>query len=235
MISLFEDFLLVGKFLMAFILSFYSQKPMMSSSLAIGPFLMAFPAICFNFDLDTKANRCFSEEIQRDQKVSGSYKTSEASGIFTDFRISDPNGSIISADTGKEQNSFYFAASTAGEYRFCFYNRLAQGAQYQRNAKKKINFTIKQGNEVKDYTNVATKYHLKPIQIELRVMEDTTKTVLSEHLYLRDREEELRVLIEAANGRTMTLSIVTLLLSMAFGYWQYSHLRKYFQSKRLID
>ncbi|KNH04297.1 COP-coated vesicle membrane protein gp25L precursor [Perkinsela sp. CCAP 1560/4] len=190
---------------------------------------------CFNFDLDARSHRCFTEELPEDQKVSGSYRASDAYGVFTDFRVSDPNGGLIQSDTGSDQNSFYFATNVPGEHRFCFYNRVAQGVRYQKSMKRQINFQLRLGKEAKDYSNVATKYHLKPIQVELRVMEDITKAVQSEYLYFHEREESLRVLSDALSGRATWLSLVTLCISIGFGYWQYAHLRNFFKSKRLID
>jgi hypothetical protein len=51
---------------------------------------------------------------------------------------------------------------------------------------------LKLGVEANDYTNLAEQEHLKPIEVELRRMEDVVQEIHQELLYMREREALMR-------------------------------------------
>ena len=58
--------------------------------------------------------------------------------------------------------------------------------------KLRITFNILTGTETFDYASVARKEHLKPVEINLRMMEDIVRQIHSEYIYFKDREAAMR-------------------------------------------
>lgn len=65
-------------------------------------------------------------------------------------------------------------------------------AYYQRGMKRRIAFRVLTGTETFDYQKLARKEHLKPVEINLRMMEDTVKQIYNEYLYFKAREAAMR-------------------------------------------
>ena len=55
-----------------------------------------------------------------------------------------------------------------------------------------INYQLKSGAEAKDYSAVAKKEHLQPMELELRRLEDQVAMISESLTYLKSREEEMR-------------------------------------------
>ncbi len=58
---------------------------------------------------------------------------------------------------------------------------------------KTIEFNFRTGVNAKDYSTVAKKGNLKPLEVELRRLEDLTASIHEEMLFLKEREQEMRV------------------------------------------
>jgi len=57
---------------------------------------------------------------------------------------------------------------------------------------KTVTFSFKTGVNAKDYSSVAKKDNLKPLEVELRKLEDTTALIHEELLYMKERESTRR-------------------------------------------
>ena len=51
---------------------------------------------------------------------------------------------------------------------------------------------IKHGAEMKDYDAIAKAEKLKPLEKELRKLEDLSESIVNDFAYMRSREEEMR-------------------------------------------
>jgi len=58
--------------------------------------------------------------------------------------------------------------------------------------KRRVELEIKTGVDAKDYSEVAKAEQLKPLELELRKMQDSVNAILVEMLYMRGREETMR-------------------------------------------
>ena len=79
---------------------------------------------------------------------------------------------------------FAFTAEETGSHHICFSNK---GRETTR-----VGLDVKVGVAAKDYSEVAKKEHLEPLQVELRRLEDAAREIHEEQLYMRQREEEMR-------------------------------------------
>ena len=75
---------------------------------------------------------------------------------------------------------------------------------------------------------------LKPVETELRRIEETVNEIVTEMEYLRVREQKLRDTNESTNERVKWFAFGTIGMLVGLGAWQLVYLRSYFRSKHLI-
>ena len=57
---------------------------------------------------------------------------------------------------------------------------------------KEVRLDVKYGTEAKDYENLAKVEKLKPLEVELRRLEDLSQDIVNDFTYMKDREQEMR-------------------------------------------
>jgi len=196
--------------------------------------LSVLPSNAFKFDLAARAFKCFNEELPHDYEFAGRWSAAAGYSQYIDVRVTDPNGNLILEEKGKDKSTFRIMTVTSGDHTICFYNRLVQGVPYQASMKRTISFEINEGAGAKDYDQIARVDHLKPIEVNLRMMEDTVRSIHAEYQYFKEREHEMRVTSESTNSRAMWFTVCSMASFLLFGLWQVMHLKKYFKEKKLI-
>lgn len=187
------------------------------------------------FTLSAKKQRCFTQEIPTGVDLTFNYVAKEGYAQYLDVKISDPLNRVIWEEIATDRGSFSTVITRGGDYAFCFYSRLVPGMKYQEGMSRKINMEIKTGTENEDYTKLATKEHLKPLEINLRIMEDTVRSIHGEYIYYKEREVSLRNTNEYINTRASWARIVMITAVVIFGWFQVRHLKGVFRKKRMID
>ena len=81
---------------------------------------------------------------------------------------------------------------------------------------------------------MAKNEHLKPIELELRKLEDRVEGIHKEMLYQRDREEAHRDTSEATNARVAWFSAASILVVLAMALFQVWYLHGFFKRKKFI-
>lgn len=92
---------------------------------------------------------------------------------------------------------------------------------------------------------------MKPMEMELRRLEDLAESIVNDFAYMRAREEEMRdtngrgstyavlvivfFIVESTNTRVLYFSIFSMCCLLFLAVWQLFYLRRYFQSKKLIE
>ena len=190
---------------------------------------------CFMFDLAARSYKCFTEELPQDYAVAGNFKALPGYSQFVDFRITDPRGAYVHSDSGKDNSDFRFTTALAGDYHFCIYNRLVQGVKYNEDLYRTVSLDLRLGPDATDYDDLATREHLKPLEVELRIMEDTIRAINTEYAYFKRREAEMRNTSEHLNSRSAWVTFLSVAFVIAFAWWQIRHMKGFLRSKRLID
>jgi len=90
------------------------------------------------------------------------------------------------------------------------------------------------GADAKDWSAVQAAEKLKPVEVELKRIEDMVQEVVGEMDYLRTREQKLRDTNESTNERVKWFAFGTMGMLVGLGAWQVVYLRAYFRSKHLI-
>ncbi|ETV66574.1 hypothetical protein H257_17005 [Aphanomyces astaci] len=185
------------------------------------------------FDIPTRVEKCLSDEVAKDSFVLIQYDVlGNAQGrTGVSVMIQDPLGKYIKEDSDVDVSSgdlhkFSFNAGTAGSFSTCFFN----SNEYT----VRVSLDFKHGVEAKDYSEIAKREHLLPVEKELRKMEDTVDEIHREMLYMREREASMRDTNESTNARVLWFSSFSIFVLLAMGLWQVIYLKKFFKSKKLI-
>lgn len=97
-----------------------------------------------------------------------------------------------------------------------------------------IELDIDVGADAKDWSAIQAAEQLKPVETELRRIEEMVQEVVNEMDYLRGREQKLRDTNESTNERVKWFAFGTMGMLVGLGAWQVIYLRAYFRSKHLI-
>eukprot|EP01059_Diplonema_ambulator_P022097 TRINITY_DN368_c0_g1_i4.p1 TRINITY_DN368_c0_g1~~TRINITY_DN368_c0_g1_i4.p1 ORF type:complete len:208 (+),score=54.31 TRINITY_DN368_c0_g1_i4:73-696(+) len=188
----------------------------------------------FTFTLAARDYKCFHEELPHDYDFGGSWSATPGYTQFIDVRGTNPQGTGVYEDKGLDKGQYFLTTTSAGDHTVCFYNRLIQGSVYQPTLSRDITFEIFEGAKSHDYDQIAKVEHLKPIEVNLRMMEDTVRAIHAEYQYFKEREHEMRDTSESTNSRAMWITMTSMTSFFLFGMWQVSHMKKYFREKKLI-
>lgn len=85
------------------------------------------------------------------------------------------------------------------------------------------------GADAKDWSAIQATEKLKPVEADLRRMEEMVSEIVSEMDYLRTREQKLRDTNESTNNRVKWFGFCTTFLLIALWVWQVLYLRAYFR------
>lgn len=85
------------------------------------------------------------------------------------------------------------------------------------------------GADAKDWSAIQATEKLKPVEADLRRMEEMVAEIVSEMDYLRTREQKLRDTNESTNNRVKWFGFSTTFLLIVLWVWQVLYLRAYFR------
>jgi len=117
-------------------------------------------------------------------------------------------------------------------FSLCFHSVVPTNMRGQRH---EVFLLTKHGVEAKNYENLGDAAKLKPLEVELKRLEDLSESIVQDFNYMRQREEEMRDTNENTNSRVLYFSIFSMCCLLGLATWQVLYLRKYFKSKKLIE
>jgi len=97
------------------------------------------------------------------------------------------------------------------------------------NPHRHIELDIDIGADAKDWTGIQAAEKLKPVETELRRIEELVGDIVNEMDYLRQREQKLRDTNESTNERVKWFAFGTMGMLVGLGGWQVVYLRAYFR------
>jgi hypothetical protein len=97
------------------------------------------------------------------------------------------------------------------------------------NPTRHIELDIDIGADAKDWSAIQAGEKLKPVEKELRRMEESVGEIVTEMEYLKGREMRLRDTNESTNERVKWFAFMTMGVLVVLGAWQVVYLRAYFR------
>ncbi|KAK3882714.1 hypothetical protein Pcinc_012920 [Petrolisthes cinctipes] len=189
-------------------------------------------ADCTMFHLQPNTQKCLREEIHKNVLVSGEYDIQEAPGQKVDIQVTDSKGHHLYLREEAEGGKFMFNTDDYDVYEICFSSRVPPT---QRGIQQEISIKTKHGVEAKTYESLGEAAKLKPLEVELKRLEDLSESIVQDFSYMRQREEEMRDTNESTNSRVLYLSLFSLCCLVGLATWQVLYLRKFFKAKKLIE
>ncbi|KAF2853093.1 hypothetical protein T440DRAFT_466084 [Plenodomus tracheiphilus IPT5] len=130
------------------------------------------------------------------------------------------------------ENRYAFTSHADSAFDVCFENVLTGSGKGINPRHVELDIDI--GADAKDWSAIQASEKLKPVEMELRRIEETVGEIVSEMDYLRTREQKLRDTNESTNERVKWFALGTMGMLIGLGAWQVVYLRAYFRSKHLI-
>ena len=97
------------------------------------------------------------------------------------------------------------------------------------NPTRDIELDIDIGADARDWSAIQAQEKLKPVETELRRIEELVGEIVTEMEYLRTREQKLRDTNESTNERVKWFAFGTMGMLVGLGAWQVVYLRAYFR------
>jgi hypothetical protein len=167
---------------------------------------------------------CFSEKVERGEKVFGSFNVFFGGSLDIDVRIYGPDGRIVFEDETMQEDSFSFIATISGSYKLCFSNAESTISS------KMVSFNLHVGNALA-HVNAAKEEHLSPLEGSVIELSGAISGVLDEARYLVQRERFARNTNESTNARIMWWSVFEMIILISLSAWKIFYIRSLFESK----
>ncbi|CDQ68005.1 unnamed protein product [Oncorhynchus mykiss] len=200
--------------------------------------LLTFPVLfdftfSITFYLPVNLRKCLREEIHKDVLVTGEYEVSEQPNAKNNLKITDSSGHILYSKEDASKGKFAFTTEDYDMFEVCFESKSPLGTG--RVTDQLVNLDMKHGVEAKNYEEIAKVEKLKPLEVELRRLEDLSESIVNDFAYMKKREEEMRDTNESTNIRVLYFSIFSMCCLIGLATWQVFYLRRFFKAKKLIE
>jgi hypothetical protein len=205
--------------------------------------LLVSAASALKFDLlshsggeSQKKERCIRNFVGKDTLVvvTATVDGSKGDGMMVNIHVRDAVGNEYARprDVVGESRTVFTSHSDAA-FDVCFEN-IQTSSRRPNPAFRHVELDIDIGADAKDWSAIQATEKLKPVEAELRRLEELTAEVVTEMEYLRSREVSLRDTNESTNNRVKWFGVATTWLLIGLWVWQILYLRAYFRSKHLI-
>ncbi|KAG8623006.1 hypothetical protein KVT40_007982 [Elsinoe batatas] len=180
--------------------------------------------------------RCIRNFVQNGQLVvvTATVSGSRGDGMMLNMHIKDTVGNEYGKPRDVEgENRYAFTSHADSAFDVCFENVLTS-AYIAKDPTRHVELDVDIGADAKDWSAIQAGEKLKPIEADLRRMEEMVGEVVEELEYLKIREQKLRDTNESTNERVKWFALGTMGMLVGLGAWQIVYLRAYFRSKHLI-
>lgn len=183
------------------------------------------------FGLEPNTQKCLKDDMQGNQIVAGEYEVTGAPGQKINYVVRDSKGHIMSQKEDISKGKFTFTSEMYDTFEICF---ISQVPPTHRGVNQEVSLDIKKGIETKSYEGIGEAAKLKPLEVDLKRLEDLSDAIVQDFALMRKREEEMRDTNESTNSRVLFFSIFSMCCLLGLATWQVLYLRRYFIAKKLI-
>merc|ERR1712198_329869 len=163
----------------------------------------------------------------------GEFEVTEAPGQQVNMMVTDTSGHhLVNRENIEKEGKFAFTTDKDDIFEICFISRVPSNI---RGSRHEVFLQTKHGVEAKSYEGLGDAAKLKPLEVELKRLEDLSESIVQDFAYMRQREEEMRDTNESTNSRVLYFSLFSMCCLLGLATWQVLYLRKFFKSKKLIE
>uniref|UniRef100_K7F521 Transmembrane emp24 domain-containing protein 10-like n=1 Tax=Pelodiscus sinensis TaxID=13735 RepID=K7F521_PELSI len=153
--------------------------------------------------------------------------------LFPLTQVTDSSGHLFYSKEDAKKGKFAFTTDDYEIYEICFESHAQTGGF--RGPDQLIILNVKHGVEARNYEDIAKAEKLKPLEVDLRRLEDLSESIVKDFAYMKQREEEMRDTNESTSTRVLYFSIFSMLCLVGLATWQVCYLRRFFKAKKLIE
>lgn len=176
--------------------------------------------------------KCLREELRQNVLVKGDYEIVSIENQFMDYIVRDSKGHILANKEDITKGKFTFSTENYDMFEICFTSRVAG---YQRGILQEVALNIKTGIEAKTYEALGEVAKLKPLELDLKMLEDLSSSIVQDFSDMKHRAEEMRNTNESTSRRVHWFSMFSICCLFGLSVWQILYLRRYFKAKKLIE
>ncbi|KAL1820651.1 hypothetical protein ACET3Z_015520 [Daucus carota] len=178
--------------------------------------------------LHAVGSKCVSEEIHGNVVCLGDYMVEDPQGSHPTIsvRVTSPYGTTIHSRENVTHGQFAFTTSEAGLYLTCFWTNHP--------GELSVNLDWRIGIAAKDWDLIAKREKIEGVELELRKLEAAVEAIHENIFDLKRRESEMRIVNEVTNSRVAWYSFMSLSVCIVVSALQITHLKRFFQKKKLI-
>ncbi|CAH0395103.1 unnamed protein product [Bemisia tabaci] len=184
------------------------------------------------FILHPNTRKCLREETRQNVVVTGDYMVSQIPGQQVSYVVTDSKNQILWRQENVAKGKLTFSTETFDTCEICFTSKVDPS---KRGEPHEVSLILKHGIEAKNYDGLADAAKLKPLEAELKMLEDLSQSIVDDFSDMRVREEQLRDTNESTNNRVLYFSIFSMTCLLGLATWQVLYLRRFFKAKKLIE
>ncbi|KAG9509539.1 Transmembrane emp24 domain-containing protein eca, partial [Fragariocoptes setiger] len=202
------------------------------------------PQLCESlyFHIGETEKRCFIEEIPDETLLIINYKLQlhdpvtggfmqTAPGLAMHVDIRDPEDKVILTKVYQAEGKVALTSHKPGEHVICINSN---STKWFAGGQLRVHFDIRVGEHAVDYSKVAETEKYTQLQLRIRQLQDQVEQTVKELNYQRYREEMFRATSESTSNRVFYWSILQLAVVSALAVWQSTHLKRFFEAKKLV-
>lgn len=182
--------------------------------------------------MPANTQKCLREELRQNVLVKGDYEIVSIENQVMDYIVRDSKGHILANKEDITKGKFTFSTENYDMFEICFTSR-ATG--YQRGLLQEVSLNIKTGIEAKTYEGLGEVAKLKPLELDLKMLEDLSSSIVQDFSDMKHRAEEMRNTNESTSRRVHWFSMFSMCCLIGLSVWQIFYLRRYFKAKKLIE
>eukprot|EP00047_Mylnosiga_fluctuans_P002297 m.223971 g.223971 ORF g.223971 m.223971 type:complete len:207 (-) comp11012_c0_seq1:46-666(-) len=191
-------------------------------------------ALAISFYLPAVSHKCLQEDVHKDVLVVGTYELSSSEVTVVNLDITDSRGHPVYHKEDAQKGKFAFTSDDYDVFNICFDSGIIEGAEVPDDYHRYVTLTLKSGVDAKDYDKLSKSEKLKPMELELKKLEDLTEATVQEFARMKQREQEHKDTNESTNQRLLHFSIFSTICLIALAILQVMYLKRYFKQKKLI-
>ncbi|PWN36553.1 uncharacterized protein FA14DRAFT_159046 [Meira miltonrushii] len=210
--------------------------------------LMVSQADGLYFYLNPKETQCFYEELPADTVVVGHYMAETWDKDNHVFHINEDLGinivvrevkeeHLVTSTLGPAEGKFAFTSHEAGDHSICLSTRLTTNEaarlpmdEHHHQVRMHLDIII---GEAKPDNSHADRAHIRDLASRVQDLNDKLRDIRKEQQFQREREIDFRNASEKTNTRALFWSIVQAVVLVATCAWQATHLRTFFDHRKI--
>ncbi|KAF9934777.1 p24 complex component [Linnemannia zychae] len=192
--------------------------------LALTTLVAIHSVAAFSIHVPPQEQRCFFEELDKDDHLHVSFQVGDGGNLDIDFWITDPSGTLVEDSRKTASETYNHLAKAKGKYEYCFSNSFSTVTD------KTLSFNV---FVLKPYVDTISE-KVDPILREIQELSAGIEEIRNEQEYTMARERMHRNTAESTNWRVMWWSLFQSAILFLVCVFQITYLKRFFEVKRVV-